>query len=104
MFILYVFCCACCKFPKDLRSHLVKIKKSVYLSSLLLYLLFGYAFVSYRLYRGLHYANMCKFMINIQTKMCCLVHDSVPSQVYEEYVGDKYINHVPDPLLLLLLM
>lgn len=90
--------------PKDLRSQLVKIKKSVYLSSLLLYLLFGYAFVSYRLYRGLHYANMCKFMINIQTKMCCLVHDSVPSQVYEEYVGDKYINHVPDPLLLLLLM
>lgn len=90
--------------PKDLRSQLVKIKKSVYLSSLLLYLLFGYAFVSYRLYRGLHYANMCKFMINIQTKMCCLVHDSVPSQVYEEYVGDKYINHVPDPLLLSLLM
>lgn len=89
--------------PKDLRSHLVKIKKSVYLSSLLLYLLFGYAFVSYRLYRGLHYANMCKFMINIQTKMCCLVHVSVPCRVYE-CVGDKYMNHVPDPLLLLSLL
>lgn len=75
-------------FTKDLRSHLVKIKKkSVYLSSLLLYLLFGYVSVSYRLYRGLHYANMCKFMINIQTKMCCLVHVSVPCQVYEECVG-----------------